>query len=154
MSEEWTGGPVTLRSGRTVELQPVNLTELLLSGLAPNQVINVCYFYDGLSAKDTAGERVAEILEARLMVIARGLKRPRLRLGPPENIMKVVLNKARGEVGPTFFKPDEITEMYDYVIGEAVPPIADLPFPATVATEPEAAALLARTGDGVQQESE
>lgn len=153
-SGAWTGGPVTLRSGRIVELVPVSLTELLLSGLAPNQILNVVYFYDGGSGKEKAAERVKEILEARLMVCARGLTKPRLRLGPdPENILKVTPNKARGEVGPTFFKPEEINEMYLYLIGEALPPIADLPF-SDPPVEPEAAARAAPTGDDVRQESE
>lgn len=123
----WAGGPITLASGRVINLRPLNLLTEVLAGTLPDQILDWCVFRTG-SRRERYAERVAELYQAKLMVCARGLVSPRLRLGPPDDITNVSPNESKGEVGPATFKLAEIDEIYSILMEEVVPAAATAPF--------------------------
>lgn len=144
-----------LASGRVVVVRPLDLTAELLAGSLPNQVLDWVIFGSlGRDAhKQTYQQHVKTVYEAKLMTVARGLARPKLVLGPPDNVLKVMPDKAKGEIGPRQLHPREIDEIYNYLINGVLPDAASAPFPAQ-ADDAGGAEPAARAGDDISPEPE
>lgn len=122
--------PLVLSTGRVVEIESGSLTAEILSGLLPEQILNFDVFrYLGEGAEVlTPQARIKRIYEAKLMRVARGLRTPRLALGPVHDLLNVIPDRANGEIGPRQLRPAEIDEIYDALIKGVLPDVATAPF--------------------------
>ncbi len=121
-----------LSTGRVVEVRPVDLTGLVLSGMAPNQILDWVVFRSlgKDAAKQTYGQHVKTVYEAKLIVCHHGMVTPKLALGVRGDLRDATPDKRKGEIAPRQLKPWEIDEIYAYLTEGVLPDVATAPFPA------------------------
>lgn len=120
--ERFATRPYTLRSGYTVLLRRVSFMQGILDGTLPNQVLNLVMFdVDPTDAEGDKSDQVKNLFETYLMIVARALIQPKLRLGPPGDFTNIEPKADRGEIGPWQLTPADVYELYGESIREVVP---------------------------------
>ena len=123
---------IPLSTGRMVKIQIDHqaLMREILSGEAHAAIMSWVVWDSVLRDKATPEERTQYIYEAQLIFISRYLTVPRLLLSEEDDLMWVA--PAQGEVGPLFFHPKEVDEIYNFIQRRLVPSPDTAPFPTVV----------------------
>lgn len=123
--------PLPLRSGRVVEVKAPDLVSEVLNGQLPEQMLNWEVFqYLGDDAHAlTPEQRVGRMYDAKLMRVARALVFPKLKIGPPGKRAEVTPDKSKGEIGPWQLSPQDIDDIFNYLIYSVLPAVDTAPFP-------------------------
>lgn len=147
----------TISPGLTVVIRQLPMTDLLLRGVLPNQVLtHVLWDHHPAQAEQSEQQRQQQQFEGYVRVNALGLVGVRLPDGTVAPIKLKVRGEAdhdKGEIAPEHLTYLEHYNLYFHLLKEVVPPFASAPFRAR-RSDPGDAGAVAPSGDGVREESE